>query len=443
MVERFIDCFRTLSGDCEDVAKAIYVTFMTVRGIADMEGASEEMRAWSAVCKLYCPTACVVQATTGKMTKDADGSSGGYMCHVCAFAVPRVMMAKMLNRGTGSELYRASNIAPVRDVYNHDIDGWEMGEMPWEERLEACVLEGTMPTCPFASRTDTYFSNEYLSSAKAALRTHVEMENRRRDMEQKTPAPPGYPRSASNPLRSLDMEVCEREVGEDGGCGAARASSAFYKRIIQMWCPLPNTERWADDDGATPSATSGAFFDMAVCYSGSGAGGSPRTYGVDFGSFMAGESALVPSYTLTQDEMDFVSSAIQKELESEIPSLSRSSMDSLKVLRNTPVYYNRRSGPFESDAYSNLIDLCSRFSPDEAGGECRVDSQSPPQAFYKEYVSYILDPSDITETLVDWLKNILENRYYRFHSISCTPFAIADNVYFAELRIHNSDFHQL
>jgi hypothetical protein len=241
----------------------------------------------------------------------------------------------------------------------------------------------------------------------------------------------------------MDVEVTERSEGR-GGLGYI--SSSFYKRVIQMWCPLPMAEKWAED-GA--SGAGEAFLDMAVCFE-DGRGGSKDVYGVDFGTFMSGGAALRPSYTVTPGEMDFINSVLDKELEAEIPSLSPHHVNPLESVgaQSTAGYQwgdveDMEVHALQAKMYEKLHALEGRFPAERVAEKARMGSPQPPQAFYKGYASYTLDPGEVTDTLIDWLEHILAGRCYGFYSFSCKLFTITDHVCFIELRLYNSDFGQL
>jgi hypothetical protein len=446
-VERFLDCTRTMAGDCEDVARLIYVTSVVVRnaGSEFFETRDPAVMAWSAIANIYVPFAAVVDASLAKMGKSG-GADTEDICHVCVFQVPRVAARDMINscaRGSGVQgltPLRECSMLPAHRRDPHARGGADPYRVPldaagWESALDTCTLEGTMPTAPLQKPLECYMSQEYSRWAQACMHAHASAEGSRRSLE----ALPGSPHSAvgrgdwalRNPFKCLDVEVTQSGIFGLGDPSSIpdREFSSFYKEIVHAWCPIVATEGWLGPDptGITPLT----FADFAVCNKGGG-GRPPPTYGVPFRAWTCSPSegvCLVPSYAVGAEEMSFIKSVLSKELEPCIPSLSAAP-------GKPPAWSNSTS----KAVYEKIKELGARWPAPVGQGAPSPDGTRtgacPPMALFRGYVAYRLDPGEITETLYGWLKHVLHRGVCGFRATSIKMYRLSDHVHVAELRLY-------
>ena len=389
-VERFLDAFTTLAGDCEDVAKVAYIYALAARSGAIMlpQGSGCLAALHFFACR-YVPVVCVCSAASPSAHKDyMVGSASPAICHIFTSLIPRVAFKFMVEN---SPIVEDAVIRGVLHPIDYGMEDEPQPVLAWEKRMPVLTLEGTMPTCALQLPLMAYGVGVCDASLAAARERHrVVLENQ-----------PW--RGGANPLKFLDVEVSQARLSqyERGEDVPEESFSEFYRHVVQAWCPLVASEKWFGGVGAP-------YIDFAICPR-----GRNRCFGVSFRDWVSDPFSvyLNPSYSVSP----------------ELASFCLSTLDSSAPINFPPPPINAKT--LCGCVY--LDDLMSSYGP---GPDLIEKSQTSP--LVNTYVSYRVSKPEITESLLEFLRHVLSQKVCGFCAMDYQSIHLGRNLEFFEIRLY-------
>jgi hypothetical protein len=383
--ERFIDAFRTLMGDCDDLGKMCYVCALVLkkRGAESNDGllkACSDMLS-EYVVNLIGGAALSIKVPTNKEENDTEDCKDleTMICHIYASLIPKSALFVNLR------IKDRSLIPNISSSNNRFV--WIMEGTNWSHPFQpaACEMGETKEVNAIATA-------DYVGQGS-------------RDLLERY-----YPVLKTMSVQS--QQIHNEEYGYESH--QAECLSDFYRRPVTLW-----TSELLDMNIPVT--------DITICTP------NTNTYGVDFKDFIyvdrltAGESVLdlLPTFHYNKEELN-VCLEVLKDQPPILIAESDTSLD--KHLRT-----------------ENKLEELKRKYPHKTPLQLSSDANLRFDIYYgiPRYTSYRLNhPSRITSDLVTAIDSLLSNKTCNYHALDYTyfiPFLDNPNYCYIEIKLFHSN----
>ena len=282
-VERFIDSFQCLSGDCEDLARVICYCCYILYFFDESKTKKDTLFYWLVKwMKLYVPGMTGGIANCPSLERDGFVSKENEIYHIYCSLIPLKYFEQVTNKEN------------IKGQYYE-----------WEDNLPLLILEGTN------------YSNALLNPIfhYTGKKIPHPTESIRKKIEKK------YPSLAELSIQSQQEHYKVEHAHEI----PENDFSGFYRRVLAFWS---HNEK---------------ILDWSVGYGDQKKGNDENGYGVDFRDFVSKSEKIsfIPSFIFKKDEFKLTLESIRKELPIRIDTVSKLSLIESKELSNL---INNRTG---------------------------------------------------------------------------------------------------